>query len=247
MVGSRGAKGRVRVLVTGAVREGDVVPLDEDEAHHLRVRRAKDGETVDLLNGAGLGGEGVLVGEPRGWSVRVIRARVAMPGPETVIAVAAGDRDRFSWMAEKLGELGATDLVPLETTHTGAVASRIRGAQLEKLRRRVLESTKQSGALWAVRIRDPITLEQLSVAGADGRAGASRWLADVDGDAPPAMLEGPQRVAVGPEGGFTGQERALLVGAGWRPVRLGAHTLRFETAAVAAAAWIATARERRRA
>lgn len=42
-------------------------------------------------------------------------------------------------------------------------------------------------------------------------------------------------VAVGPEGGFTAAERQLLVEAGFQPARLGPYTLRFETAALAAA------------
>lgn len=234
----------VKVLVGAAVREGDVVPLDDDEVHHLRVRRASDGDEVELRNGSGLGGQGVLVGEPRGWSVRVIRAEVAIAGPQTLLAVAAGDRDRFSWMVEKLGELGATDLIPLETGRTVTVASRIRSGHLDKLRRRALESTKQSGARWAVRVHEPLTLEALTRSVA-GDASAGRWLADVDGDPPPAALEGSHYVAVGPEGGFTANERSALVTAGWRPVSLGPNTLRFETAAIAAAAWIAGARKRK--
>jgi 16S rRNA (uracil1498-N3)-methyltransferase len=39
---------------------------------------------------------------------------------------------------------------------------------------------------------------------------------------------------VGPEGGLSVEERDLLVGAGYRPIRLGPHVLRFDTAATAA-------------
>jgi 16S rRNA (uracil1498-N3)-methyltransferase len=47
-------------------------------------------------------------------------------------------------------------------------------------------------------------------------------------------------IVVGPEGGFSSEERRSLLGAGFRPVRLGRHLLRFETAALAAltAAWL---------
>jgi len=41
---------------------------------------------------------------------------------------------------------------------------------------------------------------------------------------------------VGPEGGLTAAELERLRDAGYAPVRLGPHTLRFETAAIAAAA-----------
>jgi len=243
MVGGGGAA-RVRVLVSGAPREGDVVPLDDDEVHHLRVRRAAEGEAVELRNGEGLSGTGLLVSGAGGWGVQVVSVGVAVPGPQLLLAVAAGDRDRFAWMVEKLGELGATDVVPLETALSVTVASRIRAGQIEKLRRRALESTKQSGARWALRVHDVLSLEELARSVAGDRE-ATRWLADAEGEAPLVSLDGAQFVAVGPEGGFTAEERAALVGAGWQPVRLGAHTLRFETAAIAAAAWIAGARERR--
>ncbi len=62
---------------------------------------------------------------------------------------------------------------------------------------------------------------------------------------PPAGV-GPEPVtiAIGPEGGFTGEERWSLEAAGFVPVRLGDHILRFETAALAAAVYTSIARKR---
>ncbi|MBL8985374.1 MAG: 16S rRNA (uracil(1498)-N(3))-methyltransferase, partial [Gemmatimonadetes bacterium] len=45
------------------------------------------------------------------------------------------------------------------------------------------------------------------------------------------------------EGGFTDEERTRLLGAGFEPVRLAARTLRFETAAVAAAVAVSLQRK----
>ena len=47
-----------------------------------------------------------------------------------------------------------------------------------------------------------------------------------------------------PEGGFTAAERVALTSAGYAPVALGTNTLRFETAALAAAAAAGAARLR---
>jgi 16S rRNA (uracil1498-N3)-methyltransferase len=49
---------------------------------------------------------------------------------------------------------------------------------------------------------------------------------------------------VGPEGGLTQPERTAVVAAGYLPVVLGPNTLRFETAALAAAALASTGRMR---
>ena len=43
-------------------------------------------------------------------------------------------------------------------------------------------------------------------------------------------------LAIGPEGGWTGEEEELALAAGWQAVSLGATILRVSTAAVAAAA-----------
>jgi 16S rRNA (uracil1498-N3)-methyltransferase len=51
-------------------------------------------------------------------------------------------------------------------------------------------------------------------------------------------------VVVGPEGGFSEAERDAIARGGYRPIRLGPNTLRFETAALAAAMAVTAARLR---
>ena len=65
----------------------------------------------------------------------------------------------------------------------------------------------------------------------------TRLLLDPDG--PPLLsvsLTTPVTIAVGPEGGVERDERDLLVAAGFAPVSLSGHILRFETAGVGALA-----------
>jgi 16S rRNA (uracil1498-N3)-methyltransferase len=160
---------------------------------------------------------------------------------QITLAVAAGDRERFTWMAEKAVELGVSAIVPLETARTAGVATRLRNAHGAKLRRLVLEATKQCGAAWAPTIESPLALEEFLARPILGTG----WLADAAGAIPPATLdETPLTVVIGPEGGFTDEERSALMSAGYGPVALGTHTLRFETAALAAAVAIGTARLR---
>jgi 16S rRNA (uracil1498-N3)-methyltransferase len=74
---------------------------------------------------------------------------------------------------------------------------------------------------------------------------AVRILLDVDGS--PLLATGPLSsgapsvVLFGPEGGVDAAERHALIAAGWKPVRLGGNTLRFETAGIAAVAVIRAA------
>jgi 16S rRNA (uracil1498-N3)-methyltransferase len=165
-----------------------------------------------------------------------------VPRPAALtLAVGAGDKERFAWLVEKAAELGATRVLPLETERTAGVASRLRPAQLDKLRRLALETLKQCGAAWAMEVADPATIDDLVGAPPEG----ARWLAHARGVPVPAGLDsGPVTVVVGPEGGLTAGETGRLQAAGYRPVTLGPFTLRFETAALAAAGLVAAARQR---
>lgn len=233
----------MRVLVPrGSAVVGQRAILNETEAHHLRVRRAREHDGVEVLDGAGLTGTGRLVRSGAEWQVEIESAERRPAQSGLTLAVGAGDRERFTWMAEKAVELGVTRIVPLETARTTGVTTRLKKAQVEKLGRVVLEATKQCGAAWAPEVELPVPLASFIA----GPMLGTGWLADSSGELPAATLDQtPLTVLIGPEGGFTPEERAAILAAGYRAVVLGTqHTLRFETAALAAAAVAATARMR---
>jgi 16S rRNA (uracil1498-N3)-methyltransferase len=232
----------MRVLIRrGGEEAGKRVSLDVEEAHHLRVRRAKDGEVVELLDGAGLRGTGRLIQNGKQWAVEIQSLDREEHPFELTLAVAAGDRERFAWMVEKAAELGVTRIVPLETAHTAGVATRLKEAYLGKLRRAASEAIKQCGAAWAPAVEELVSLEEYARRPLDGAG----WLAEITGAAPPVRLDQtPVSAVIGPEGGLTDAERQALLSAGYLPVALGRHTLRFETAALAAAAAVGQARMR---
>lgn len=232
----------MRVLVPpGSAVVGRRTSLDQSEAHHLRVRRARADEPVEVLDGVGLTGTGRLVRAGEEWLVEIQTADRRPALPELTLAVAAGDRERFTWMAEKAVELGVTRIVPLETARTAGVASRLRVNHTAKLRRLILEATKQCGASWAPAVEEPVPLAEYIGRLVEG----ALWLADPSGNVPSAILDnGALTVLVGPEGGFTTEERAAILASGYHPVVLGSNTLRFESAALAAAAVAVTARMR---
>jgi 16S rRNA (uracil1498-N3)-methyltransferase len=232
----------MRVLIPRAgVAVGTRVTLDDNEVHHLRVRRARDQEAVELLDGAGISGRGRLIRSASDWLVEIESLEHEPAPAELTLAVAAGDRDRFIWVAEKSVELGATTLVPLLTAHTAAVATRLKENHLPRLRRSMLEALKQCGSAWAPTLEDLVLLRSFLQQKRPGMG----WLADRAGETAPFQLDSsPLTIVVGPEGGLTEQERAEVIDAGYCPVTLGPHTLRFETAAVAALAAAGQARLR---
>lgn len=220
------------LIPPGPHAAGEVLHLPPAEVHHLRVRRAREGDRVRVVNGEGLIGEGTLVGDAKEGQVLLDRVDTAPRPVPLQLAVGAGDRDRFGWLVEKAAELGVTDVIPLETERTAGVSGRVRGEHVDKLQRRGFEATKQCGAAWAPIVHLPHTIPELVAR----HRGEVTWLADPAGGAPaPVGPAASLLVAVGPEGGFTAAERQLLLEAGFQPARLGPYTLRFETAALAAA------------
>ncbi|MDX2261953.1 MAG: RsmE family RNA methyltransferase [Gemmatimonadales bacterium] len=232
----------IRLLVpVGALVQGVSVRVDDDEAHHLDVRRVADGSEVEALDGAGARAVGVVQRDGKRWHLRVESMVQEARPRELLLAVGGGDKDRFLWLAEKATELGVTTLVPIETTRSRHVENRLRPGTIEKARRRVREACKQSGNPWAPTIADVEPIDGLG----QRYPGLSWWLADAAGGAAPAGI-GAAAIGwlIGPEGGFVADDLTILE-RDLAPVRvtLGVHVLRFETAAIAAA--VLTADRRR--
>lgn len=215
-------------LVTGAT-----IHLDEAEMQHLRVRRIPRGTAVFVLDGAGKRASGVIVTHGTTPSVAVEEVTVVERGPVTILAVGAGDKERFLSLAERCTELGVTALVPLETKRSLTVENRWRISSAGRAVRRSRDACKQSGNPWATVIEEPCELDQLTT-----RYAKARWLlADAAGD-PAPKLTSAKAVGwiVGPEGGLTDAERAFCLEAvGAVATSLGSLVLRFDTAAAAAA------------
>jgi 16S rRNA (uracil1498-N3)-methyltransferase len=212
--------------------------LTGTEAHHLaRVLRAGRGDRVALFDGRGT----EAVAEVTDVSRRAVELRLidcattSERGPRVVLGTAAPKGDRFRWLVEKATELGVTRLVPLRTARAVVDPS---AGRLSRTVQSVIAACKQSGRNRLMEI-GPVTEWQEFVAGEI--AGQRTWLADPAGRPVAAELTGPGSadgivLAVGPEGGLTDDEREQAVAAGARPVSLGPHILRIETAAIALAA-----------
>lgn len=161
------------------------------------------------------------------------RVERELTGELTVAAsLPKGDRQRF--LIEKLVELGTTAFVPL-MTHRG-VAQPTDSAR-QRLKRTVIEASKQSGRSCLMRIDPPLDADTFFA-----RAAQQTKLIASFGGRP---LHGTAwtssvTVAVGPEGGFTSAEFDSAIACGWKTVSLGPRVLRVETAATLLAAVAAT-------
>ena len=123
-------------------------PLDivGDEAGHLgRVRRVREGEVVEAFDGKGLARAAQVI--------VAVRDRVTLrpfgpglpsrePSIALTLATAVPKGERFDWLVEKAVEIGISTLVPI-LTERSVVDPRV--AKLDRLRRAVVEASKQCG------------------------------------------------------------------------------------------------------
>ncbi len=102
--------------------------------------------------------------------------------------------------------------------------------KLERLRRSIIEASKQCRRSRLLILDKPVRWPQFAASAAE----AIKLLASPEGSpasAWPALATGRQVIlAVGPEGGFTPSEINLAEHAGWFPINLSANILRIETA-----------------
>jgi len=227
------------LFARGPFQAGGVIVLDEDEAHHVRVRRLEEGAAVRLVDGKGGIATARLANDQDALVARVVATTLVPAPPATEVFVGSGDRDRFLDMVEKATELGATKIQPVITERSQQVATRFQSVHVQKATRRAREATKQCGTAWTPVVAQPMPLAEVL----KQKIRAVRLLASTQGGAMPALKESDQvQWMVGPEGGFTEPELARVQSAGFTPVALWRSTLRFDTAALAALALVAQAR-----
>ena len=226
-----------RLFVRTALGDGAQVELDPAQANYLgNVLRLKEG--AELLVFDGRSGEWLarIAEAGKKWMTLAVgrKTREAESVPDVWLAFAPVKRAQTDWLVEKATELGAARLIPVMTQRT--VAERVK---LERLEAIAIEAAEQCGRTVLPEIAEPLPLARLL---GERDSGRTLYFADEGGGerAAEAFKGGPALILIGPEGGFTEEERAAVRAApNAVPISLGPRILRAETAALAAlAAWM---------
>jgi 16S rRNA (uracil1498-N3)-methyltransferase len=223
-----------RLFVRTPLNGGASVELDAGQANYLgNVMRL--GEGADLLVFDGRSGEWLARIAQAGRKRMTLAVERRTRAPETIpdvwLAFAPVKRAQTDWLVEKATELGAARLLPVMTRRT--IAERVKRDRLLAI---AIEAAEQCGRTLLPDIAEPVPLARLI---AEREPARTLYLADEVGGAAPgkAFTPGPALILVGPEGGFTDEERALVRAAPASvAISLGPRILRAETAALAALA-----------
>lgn len=225
----------IRLHVPQPLAAGAAVAPTLDQSRYLtQVMRLKAGDDLLVFNGRD--------GEWRCTIAEVLKKGVVLKaqeqvrsqtfGPDLELIVAVVKKARVETIVEKAAELGARRVRLTLTQRTNT--DRIR---LDRLDAIAEEAAEQTGRLDVPVIDDPVKLSNILDAWQDGRR---LMFCDETGGAPvvSALANAPPEpwaILIGPEGGFSPEERERLRALPFTTaVSLGPRILRADTAAIAA-------------
>lgn len=223
--------------------DGAPVSFDRNQSNYLiNVLRLRDGDDVLVFNGRDGEWRGRLglAGRKSAELVDLRLSRPQPPAPDLLYLFAPLKHARLDYMVQKAVEMGAGRMRPVLTQHTQA--SRV---NIERMRANVIEAAEQCGVLHVPAVEDEEKLDRMLERFArdeplrrlifcDEGEETTNPFASLSG-----LARGPLAVLIGPEGGFSDDERRTLRALPFvTTIPLGPRILRADTAAVAALAVI---------
>ncbi|MEP1443758.1 MAG: 16S rRNA (uracil(1498)-N(3))-methyltransferase [Hyphomicrobiales bacterium] len=232
-----------RLYIDHPLLDGGEVVLDKNQSNYL-INVLRMGVGAELLVFNGKDGEWLAVLEAASKKAASLRiTEQTRPQPESAelsYYFAPLKHARLDYMVQKAVEMGVGRLCPVFTDHT-----QVNRLNLERMRANAIEAAEQCGILTIPSVEEPTKLQPL----------IDTWPNDAtlifcdeseEGDNPITLLQeiASRRIGVfiGPEGGFSENERSLLKAQTFvKTIPLGPRILRADTAAVAALAVIQAA------
>ena len=220
-------------LTSLAARDG-VIPLPDDEAHHLiRVLRLRGGEDVVVFDGRGREWAGRLAMRGRsGAAIEIGTERVPTPEPAVEVTLGIGvlKGDQMDTVVRDATALGVRRIAPVASAHVTVPERAWRSdAARSRWTRVAVAAAKQC--------QRAVVPDIAPVASFDACLERAQDVALYIAVEPARAVEASSRAAatpvravvlVGPEGGWSADEVARALGAGAQPIDLGPRTLRAE-------------------
>ena len=211
-----------------------VTPLNAQQTHYLRnVLRLENEATILAFDAQGRAHQTLLVPMEEGRFGLKIGERAALPerSLELSVAMPIPKGDRADWAVEKLTELGVSNIIWWQAERS---VMKTPGKQKSQRWQRISQSAaRQSVCGSPVKIEGPLTLTDIFLAPYD------KCFIALPTTQPPAKMNiqagNSVLLLIGPEGGFSPEEEASAINAGYQPLWLSSNILRMETAAIVGA------------
>jgi 16S rRNA (uracil1498-N3)-methyltransferase len=220
--------------------DGQRALVSGDRAHHLGVvLRAQAGQLYELSDGARVClGRIEKVARDSVEFALLEELPASDPALRTTLLLSIVKFDSFEWAIEKATELGVSEIVPLAAARSEKGLIVAAEKRSERWRKIVLEAAQQSRRV-RLPVLQPVAKPEAAFAARGDRLGiflSERSDAPLLREALGNRRASKAVLAIGPEGGWTDEERADALKSGFLETSLGSLILRTETAVIAALA-----------
>jgi 16S rRNA (uracil1498-N3)-methyltransferase len=226
------------------IRNGHAEIAGDDARHLTRVLRVEAGQRYEISDNHAVYLAEIETARKERVIFRTLE-KLPMIEPPVLMTLCAAivKFDHFEWMIEKATELGVSRIIPMISVRTERGLDKAAPKRLERWRRIGLEASQQSRRAHLPEITEPARWrDALEIPAAYYYALDENTTNPLPAAFPAERRrDDPVALLIGPEGGWTGEERSEFTAAGWAAVSLGPSILRAETAALAALAVVSAA------
>jgi len=228
---------KIRIFLDRPLEESLIVNIDNADFHYLKnVMRIKIEDQILVFNGA----DGEWIGKIKRINRDFINLEVVRNQKEQLsyeplrCYFTPLNNNRHNYIIEKLTELGITKFTPVITDYTNT-----KNLNIQKLHLRAKEAAEQSGLMIVPEITEQKLLSDLIIEEFNKEIILfcdEKKNTVLPKDVLNGVKENIDSFLIGPEGGFSDNERMNIIKLGnVRPVSLGSRILRADTAAIVAA------------
>ncbi|MBW9271363.1 MAG: 16S rRNA (uracil(1498)-N(3))-methyltransferase [Candidatus Thiodiazotropha sp. (ex. Lucinisca nassula)] len=233
-----------RCYTSQPLKQGALISLEEEPAHHLRqVLRLRPGHPVILFDNSGDEYTASLEQVSKQAVKALLTERVRQEAEAALsihLLIGISRGERMDLAIQKATELGVNRITPLLTNRCVVkLDEKKRRNRMTHWQRVMISASEQSGRCRLPRLDEPLEITTALVQLKPERG----LLLDLQGKQSLGQIPQPENgvsILVGPEGGLTPNERELAIQHGFTGTRLGPRVLRTETAPLAAIAAVQT-------
>ncbi len=231
---------RIRIYQEHSITEGVVIELSPENHHYLtQVMRVKDHTNITLTNGQGVEGDGdlhIIDRRQSSLTIHCVRSRSTESPIHTTLIQGLSKGEKMDFTIQKAVELGANRIIPVITDHSVIKLDEKRQQKKREHWQSVANTAMiQCGRTFITQIdpiikldhllsQSPLTVDEIGI------------VLEPTGSVPITKILKSSRykLIVGPEGGLSDREIALLQQYNYVTTTIGARILRTETAALTA-------------
>lgn len=229
-----------RLFLDKKIEPGNIIILPDDQSHYLKnVLRRKNNDPIVIFNNAGSFSANIIYSDN---SVQIMpQAKLKEPDATAIkinLFQAACQNKKMELIIQKATELGISSITPIITTRSKVNKSDHKYPRWKQI---AIEACEQADRNTIPAINEANTIQNLSFDSYDINLVLHPFDALTLKDLrKPAQVTRNINIFIGPEGGFTDEEREIFRLKGFKSIKFGPRIMRTETAAIAVIAAINT-------